>query len=185
MGAHRLKAELQVTASALRLVVRRGRARLVLRHECIELFLVLGVAQAVEEIPELDLLLFKALQGLGAVLVEGAVAARLRTEAAEAEATALHAAAHPLHLVLHPLHLVRPAILVTPATHFSAPECEKEKGKSDRPPDDEAENGHGDPAGMPGTIKHMRAIRLFFPPATSIDSCGEGHFPLHDGITPL
>src|SRR4051794_39027353 len=163
--------------SALRLVVRRGRARLVLRHERVELFLVLGVAQAVEEIPELDLLLFEALQGLGAVLVEGAVAARLRTETAEAEATALHATAHPLHLVLHPLHLVRPAILVTPATHFSAPECEKEKGKPDRPPDDETEDGHGDPAGVPGRIKHVRAMGFLVGAAPSIDISGVGHLP--------
>ena len=97
------------------------------------------------------------------------------------EAAALHAAAHPLHLVLHPLHLVLPAILMTPATHFSAPECEKEKGKPDRPPDDEAEDGHGDPAGMPWTIEHVRAIGLFGGAAPSIDICGVGHFPLHDG----
>src|SRR5215218_1613309 len=105
----------------LRLVVRRGWTLLVLRHELVELFLVLGVTQAVEEIPELDLLFLETLQGFGAVLVEGAVAARGRTEAEAGEAATLHAAAHPLHLVLHPLHLVLPAILVTPATHFSAP----------------------------------------------------------------
>src|SRR3954454_10391668 len=85
-----------IRSALLRLVVRRGRTRLVLRHELVELFLVLGVTQAVEEIPEFDLLLFKTLKRLGAVFVEGAVAARLRTEAAEAEAAALHAAAHPL-----------------------------------------------------------------------------------------
>ena len=46
----------------LRLTVRgRGRARPMLRHELVELFLVLGVAQAIEEIPELGLLLFEAL----------------------------------------------------------------------------------------------------------------------------
>jgi hypothetical protein len=38
---------------------------------------------------------------------------------------------------------------MTPATHFSAPECEKEKGKADRPPNDEAKHGDGDPAGVP------------------------------------
>src|SRR4249920_1808749 len=108
-------------ALRLRLVVRRGRTRLVLRHELVELFLVLGVAQAIEEIPELDLLLFEAPQRFGAVLVEGAVAARGRTKAEAGEAATLHAAAHAVHLVLHPLHLVLPAILVTPATHFSAP----------------------------------------------------------------
>src|SRR5206468_12919487 len=119
-------------------------------------------------------------QCLAAVFVEGAIAAGGRTEA-EAEAAALHAAAHAVHLVLHPLHLVLPAILVAPATHFSAPSCEKEKGKPDRPPDDEAEDGHGDPAGVPGAIQHMRAILLFRGAAPSIDICGVGHFPLHDG----
>ena len=118
-----------------------------LRHELVELFLVLGVAQAIEKILEFGLLLLEALQGFHAVFVEGAVAARGRT--AEAEAAALHPVAHPLHLVLHPLHLVRPAVLMTPATHFSAPECEKEKGKADRPPDDETKHGDGDPAGVP------------------------------------
>src|ERR1700742_4723752 len=101
-------------------------------HEGVELFLVLGVAQAAEEILELLLLLLETLQRLGAIFVEGAVAARGRTEAeaAAAEATALHAVLHPLHLPLHPFHLVLPAILVivAPATHTSAPECEKEKG---------------------------------------------------------
>src|ERR1700682_6134259 len=121
-----------------------------LRHELVELFLVLGVAQPIEEILELGLLLFKALQRFDAVLIERAVAARGRAETTEAEAPAPHEAAHPLHLVLHPLHLVGPAVLMTPATHFSAPECEKEKGEADRPPDDEAEYGHGDPAGVPG-----------------------------------
>src|ERR1019366_8850705 len=136
----------------------------------VELFLVLGVTQPIEEIPEFGLLLLEALQGFHAVFVEGAIAARRRT--AEAEAATLHAAAHPLHLVLHPLHLVRPAVLMTPATHFSAPECEKEKGKADRPPDDEAEHGHGDPAGVPGRIKHMRAVGLFCGAAAAIDICG-------------
>jgi hypothetical protein len=60
----------------------------VLRHELVELFLVLGVAQPIEEILEFGLLLFETLQGLDAVFVESAVAARGRTETAEAEAAA-------------------------------------------------------------------------------------------------
>ena len=52
---------------------RRGRARAVLGHELVELFLVLGVAQPIEEILEFGLLLFEALQGLDAVSVEGAI----------------------------------------------------------------------------------------------------------------
>ena len=76
----------------------------VLRHELIELFLVLGVTQPIEEVAEFGLLFLKAPQRFHAVFVEGAVAARGRTEAAKA--AALHVIAHPLHLVLHPLHLV-------------------------------------------------------------------------------
>src|SRR5579863_10297171 len=129
-----------------------------LRHELVELFLVLGVTQAIEEILEFGLLFLKPSQRLHAVFVEGAVAARRR---AEREAAALHVVAHPLHLVLHSLHLVGPAILMTPATHFSAPECEKEKGKANRPPDEEAENRHGDPAGMPGRLEHTGAVVFF------------------------
>src|SRR5260221_8050648 len=34
---------------------------------------------------------------------------------------------------------------------------------------------------MPGAIKHMRAVGLFRGAAPSIDICGVGHFPLHDG----
>src|SRR5262249_16226963 len=81
-----------------------------------------------------------------------------------------------------PLHLVGPAIaiVVAPATHFSAPECEKEKGESDRPPDDEAEDRHGNPAGMPWRIEHARAVVLFplgGRAAPAIHICGVRHFP--------
>ena len=46
-------------------------------HELVELGLVLGVAQALEELAELALLLLEPVQGFRAILVEGAVAARL------------------------------------------------------------------------------------------------------------
>src|SRR3954453_15175657 len=126
-----------------------------LRHELVELFLVLGMAQTVEEIPELGPLFPEPPQRFHAVFVEIAVAAGGRTER---EATALHPVAHPFHLVLHPLHLVRPAVLMTPASHFSAPKCEKEKREADRPPEEEAKHGHGDPAGVPRRVKHMRTV---------------------------
>src|SRR3984957_13488134 len=167
---------------------RRRRTGTVLRHERIELFLVLGVTQAIEEILELDLLLFKPLQCVRTVVVEGAVAARRRPETEAAAAIGLprlHVIAHPLHLVLHPLHLVRPAILMTPATHFSAPECEKEKTKADRPPDEEAEYRHGNPTGMPGRMQHARAVVFVGGAAPSIDISGVGHLPLHHGNMPL
>src|SRR3954453_6332337 len=163
-------------------MVRRRRALAVLRHELVELFLVLGVTQAIKELLEFGLLLFETPQGFHAVLVKGAVAARGRTER---ETAALHTVSHPLHLVLHPLHLVRPAILVTPTSHFSAPDCEKEKGKADRPPQDKAEHRYGYPAGVPGRIEHMRTVGFAIGTAPAMNICGVGHFPLHDGITPL
>jgi len=128
----------------------------VLRHERVELFLVLGVAQAIEEIAEFDLFFLKAPQRLHAVVVEGAVAARGR---AETKSTALHAAAHPLHLVLHALHFILETI-VAPATHFPAPDCVEENGESDRPPEHEAEHGENNPAGMPGRSQHRRLAKI-------------------------
>src|ERR1700731_3927140 len=68
------------------LVVRRRRAVAVLPHERVELFLVLGVAQAAEEILELLLLLLQTAQRLAAIFVKGAVATGGRAEAEAAEA---------------------------------------------------------------------------------------------------
>ena len=135
-----------------------------------------GVTQPVEEIAEFGLLLFEPAQGVHTVFVEGAIAGRGRTEG---EAAAFHPATHPLHFVLHPLHLVLPAIHVIPATHRRAPECEKEKGKADRPPEKETKNGRNHHSRMNA---HPRAVVGFINRAApSIDICGVGHFPLHDG----
>jgi len=62
MGAMRLRPSLWISKDLrLRLTVRgRRRAGAVLRHELVELFLVLGVAQAIEEILELVLLFLEA-----------------------------------------------------------------------------------------------------------------------------
>src|SRR5215472_13893540 len=59
----------------LRRSARLGRPVATLRHELVELDLVLGVPQAIKEIPELALLLLEPPQRLGAVVVKGAVAA--------------------------------------------------------------------------------------------------------------
>src|SRR5438093_9812267 len=75
-----LRSKTLCASALLRLVVRRGRTRLVLRHELVELFLVLGVTQAVEEILEFDLLFLEPLQGFHAVLVKCPVAGRGLTE---------------------------------------------------------------------------------------------------------
>ena len=61
--------------SALRLIVRRRRTWTMLRHEFVELLLVLGVTQPVEEVLEFGLLGLETLKCLHAVVVEGAVAA--------------------------------------------------------------------------------------------------------------
>ena len=61
--------------SALRLRSVRLRAVAPLGHELIEFGLVLGEAQPIDEVAELALLVFEPPQGLGAVLVEGVVAA--------------------------------------------------------------------------------------------------------------
>src|SRR5580692_10857065 len=82
-------------SSALR---RRGRLRAVapVGHELVELGLVLGHTQALEEFAKLALLVLETAQRLGAVVVEGAVAAR----SAPATET-LHLGAHAIHFVLH------------------------------------------------------------------------------------
>jgi hypothetical protein len=149
-----------------------------LRHELVELFLVLGVTQPIEEIAKFALLFLEPSQRFHAVFVKRAIAAGGRTESAERKTA-------PLHAIAHPFHFVRPTIVIVPATHFSAPKGEKEKGKADRPPEDEAQDGQGDPTRVPGRIKHMRAAGLFSGTAPSIDICGVGHFPLHDGGMPV
>src|SRR5258705_7741231 len=65
------------------------------RHELVELGLVLGGAQAVEELPELLLLVFEAPQSLGPIVVEGVVAARGAPAPGAAEA--LHRVPHAIH----------------------------------------------------------------------------------------
>src|SRR4029077_8363349 len=130
--------------SALRLRCVRSRPVASLGHELVEFALVLGKAQAVEEIAELALLLFEPAQRLGAVFVEGVIAARRRPPRPEAAAEALHALAHAAHLFFHARHFALPA-LATMATHVSAPECEGEDREADRPPHDESEDQQDDP----------------------------------------
>jgi hypothetical protein len=57
----------------LRSLLRRAVAPF--RHELIEFRLVLGLAQACQEVPELALLVLQALERIGAVFVEGTIAA--------------------------------------------------------------------------------------------------------------
>ena len=74
VGALRLQANRKT--SGLRLAIGgRVRSRAMLRHEEIEFFLVLGVAQPVEEFTKLLLLFLEPPQRLHAVFIEGTVAA--------------------------------------------------------------------------------------------------------------
>src|SRR5882724_8423740 len=54
------------------------------RHELVELGLILGPSQVFEELGELPLVILEAAQGLLAIVVEGAVAGRARRPAAAA-----------------------------------------------------------------------------------------------------
>jgi hypothetical protein len=171
-GPHRSGAQISL-GLAFR---RRSRPGAVLGHELVELLLVLGMTQTIEEIAEFGLLFLEPPQGLHAVFIEGAVAAGGR---AETETTAFHVAAHALHLVLHPLHFILPTILMIPATHVRAPEGENEKDKADRPPEKESENGPDHHSGMD---THPGAVHFAIRAAPLIEICGVGHFPLRDGI---
>src|SRR6202453_2624404 len=119
-----------------------------LGHELIEFGAVPGEAQPREEILELALLIFEALQRLLAIVVEGPVAARRGAEPVAAPHP-IHPVAHFIHLFLHPGHLVFPAIATvipaehrrvscirkgTPAAELSPSDKEAEKQQPDRPP---------------------------------------------------
>ena len=138
-------------ASLLLLCVKRSRAsdRLpALGHELIELGLVAGFAQTLEEGLELVSLLLKTPQGLLAIGVEGSVAGRAqRTEAAKPAAEALCL----LHKMLLPLQFVS-------ATHASTPDQIGQEPKANRPPDDEAQNRGDDPRGLPVIVQSCATI---------------------------
>src|SRR4051812_46216288 len=147
-----------------------------LRHELVELFLVLGVTQTIQEALELVLFFLETPQRLDAVLVESTVAGGRRAEAeAAAEAAALHAVAHPLHLVLHALHLVFEAAVTIKTTHFPAPEREEEKCEAHRPPEHKAENDQHDVPWRTHAVGHPLISRV----TPAVEICSVGHLPLH------
>src|SRR5260370_7873739 len=96
--------------------LRRGRRGRIapLSHELVELGLVLGHAQALQEFTEFALLLFQPLQRIGTVFIESAVAARRPGPAAMTEA--LHLGAPPL-----PLFLPTLALMSAPPPHPPPP----------------------------------------------------------------
>src|SRR5580658_9030598 len=79
-------------------------------HELIELAAVLGEAQPLEKLLELALLVFEPLQGLRAIIVEGVITARRRTEPVAAAAETFHPAAHMFHFFLQAGDLAFPAV---------------------------------------------------------------------------
>src|SRR5580704_9557530 len=81
-----------------------------LGHELIELRAIPGEAQSGKEILELALLIFEPLQRLGAIVVEGAVAACRRTKPVAAAPELVCLRAHHFHLFLQARHLALPAI---------------------------------------------------------------------------
>src|SRR5207302_6685121 len=137
---------------------------------------VLGEAQPVEEVAELALLFLQTAQRLGAVFVEGMIAARGRTPGAEVCGTeALHALAHAAHFLFHPRHFSLPAI-ATMATHVSAPECEGEDREADRPPHDKAKYQQHDPGRMHAD---RRAAPTVLPVFVIAFSGGHGASPVN------
>ena len=90
--------------------LRLGRALAPLGHELIEFGAVLGEAQPPEEVLELALLVFEALQRLRSIVVEGAVAAGRRTEPIAAAPDTLHSSAHHFHFFLQARHLALPPV---------------------------------------------------------------------------
>src|ERR1700730_12499704 len=117
-------------------------------HELVELGLVLGMPQAIEELAELALLLFESPQRLGAVLIEGMIATGARSTPPLATARA-HSSAHTIHLLLHTLHLAVPTVhtMVIPAAHSSAPNDEGQRRKAQGPPETKPEDRESDPGG--------------------------------------
>src|SRR5580700_9694184 len=110
-----------------------GRARPALGHELVELPLVLGLAQAVEELDELALLLLQPPQRLFAILVEGAVAAGRAVPAPGALESVLALVVPAAHLAMRP------------TGHASSPYEISEDQQADRPIGHEAQDHEGDP----------------------------------------
>src|SRR5277367_5436231 len=127
-------------------------------HELIEFSAVPGEAQPCEEILELALLLFEALQRILAIIVKGPVAARRGTKPVAAP-DPVHPVAHFIHLFLQAGHLVFPVIStmipaehrrvsrvrkMTPAAELSAPDKEPEEQQPDRPPPEKPQDRKND-----------------------------------------
>src|SRR5882724_8089367 len=143
-------------SNALRLI-RGPRLATALGHELVELDLVLGVPQAIEECFELALLLFEPTEGFVAVLVKGTVAARTLVAAS---APPLGGCLHAPHPLLHSVQAPLPAIAaaVCPACHSSTPYEIPEKHETERPEQDEADDRQPDPCRLADVVQTRREI---------------------------
>src|SRR3984893_17676901 len=143
-------------SSALRLI-RGPRLATALGHELVELDLVLGVPQAIEEFLELALLLFEPPERFVAVLIKGTVAARTLVAAS---APPLGGCLHAPHPLVHSVDAPLPAIAaaVCPACHSSTPYEIPEKHETERPEQDEADDRQPDPCRLADVVQTRREI---------------------------
>src|SRR5438132_3281320 len=146
--------------SRLRLRGRPFRPPAAVVHELIEFGLVLGVAQPVQELEEIALLVFEPPQCLGAIFVEGAVAARrpLTRRPLVRTTPPAGAAAHLLHALLHALHASPPAAVpaMCPASHATTPYQISENHQPGGPEQDEADDHQPDPGRFTDVVQTPR-----------------------------
>src|SRR5439155_12198199 len=147
--------------SGLRLWRRSFGAAAAFGHDLIEFGCVLGVAQPVQELEEVALLVFEPAQRFGAILVEGAVAARgLTVGPAPAGAPGTPVARcrlHALHALLHAVHAPLPAFLsMHPASHATTSYQISENDKANRPPQQKAHDHQRDPSRLAYIVQACR-----------------------------
>src|SRR6185437_16002291 len=118
-----------------------------LGQELVELGLVFGQPQPVEEGAEVALLLFEPAQRLIAILIEGAIAARRRRARSPA----------PEPLVGVALPAGKPAML--PASHSSAPQEKGEGGEPQWPEQHEAQHHERNPGRLADLVQPFRHSR--------------------------
>src|SRR6266404_1098708 len=140
-------------------------------HELVELGLVLGEAQFVQEALELALLLFEAAQSLLAVFVEGGVAAAGLLAPAPATVpalvrTTLVALVRTALVALVMASIPLAAIAVFPASHAFAPDQEDQHSEANRPAE--------------GKSNHRQAHQCG--PAELLQSLSQPHHNLHVNV---
>src|ERR1700691_326451 len=153
--AHETSASKGSLALRRRLRPVAGRTGAALVHKLIELGAGFGKAQPAKRILEFALFVFEPAQRLGAVIIEGPIAAGSHAPKIAAALELRHLGAHAIHFLLHAAHLVFPAIHVgveaahrptpckhrtTPAAEPAARDQEPKNDEANRPPPNEAQN---------------------------------------------